>query len=1027
MSRTAGRRRSFAKLAAGLTATAALTVATLVATTLPAAAFKPYTHNVTAQNAYDDAIDDGQVTVEGTEYTVRAEIVTALRNQPAAYNAGVIGPDGFPDLAYGQSAIHPEETGKWLQHLLAKAWDAQDDANRTVTEKEQILAFAYGFMTHAAGDMWAHTLINQIAEGVFPGVGEILGDDPTALEIALRHVIAEGYVGDATAGFDGNPLRSQVAGEQDETGAEYSNDATPAYGYSAPNAWIYETLVNPANALPVGTCGDGLDDDGDGTPDDGCPGGPYTVGEEAEPNRGPLIDYFIDLKAELEVERAKLQADLAQSECAIETDDCHAINLPVQVNTVRGIVNTSIPVKDCVNNPPCAPNPIDAADDLIVNPPAVAYLDAWIDDIDRGLRHWPELGEALSRTLFDAGTFRDAQNFLCDGDAEEGEIVADGEELATDRAKCEEGVGIFQVAGYTLGGLNDSDKPGFINEYLLSMLGAPDFVGEVVEEGGAVFLWLQDLMQTIMPDIDFLDPVLADAKELLLELASESLGFDVELLSDFLKHPTYWMEVGSADIDVPFSDDPKHVDLFDEGDREYLDAVMHLVDPLVGEQVELPDGTIVQSSRLKDSAEWSLENFEPAYDAVQMAKLLLLDANGLNQVISDNRSASLLPSVSTAIYADPAGRPANVMIDGLDGQPWLRSIDSDHSWRADRKPIFDSPDPGHAAEGEAHYAGTGQMPLWESCIARPAFREVFRDWENGAWYLPGKNFPDLGDAPSAPSWIAGSLTADLEVTGDAAVVSGVQWVGVDHTFTLTAADESFTPESLTTRYTVYPYGSQPQAWTTVDGPVAEFALAADASENVQWVIDWQASSECESISGTQVVRVDRTAPVIQLTEPAATGYDTDDIASVQYTITDALSGVATQSVRFDGTEVPTGYVLDMFTLNTGAHAAQATATDFVNNTATATRAFTLLATTQSLSNNLTRAVAESLVTDKKVEKGLRDKLNAALKSHATAKHPTEVNQLDAVVEQLEGQLGTGVNSDFGTRMIGWTNDLIAVH
>ena len=67
---------------------------------------------------------------------------------------------------------------------------------------------------------------------------------------------------------------------------------------------------------------------------------------------------------------------------------------------------------------------------------------------------------------------------------------------------------------------------------------------------------------------------------------------------------------------------------------------MGLVDPLVGDQVELPDGTVVPASRLKDNAEWTLEDFEPAYDAVQMAKLLLLDANGLNQVIADHRSAA---------------------------------------------------------------------------------------------------------------------------------------------------------------------------------------------------------------------------------------------------------------------------------------------------------------------------------------------------------------------------------------------------
>ena len=95
----------------------------------------------------------------------------------------------------------------------------------------------------------------------------------------------------------------------------------------------------------------------------------------------------------------------------------------------------------------------------------------------------------------------------------------------------------------------------------------------------------------------------------------------------------------------------------------------------------------------------------------------------------------------------------------------------------------------------------------------------------------------------------------------------MQWVGVDHTFTLTAADASFTPESLSTSYTIHPFGSQSAGVDDVEGPVAEFALPADASENVPWVIDWKASSECETISGTQVVRVDRTAPVIESPSP----------------------------------------------------------------------------------------------------------------------------------------------------------------
>jgi hypothetical protein len=34
-------------------------------------AFKPYTHNHTAEKAYDDVVDDGEVTIDGKAYTVR--------------------------------------------------------------------------------------------------------------------------------------------------------------------------------------------------------------------------------------------------------------------------------------------------------------------------------------------------------------------------------------------------------------------------------------------------------------------------------------------------------------------------------------------------------------------------------------------------------------------------------------------------------------------------------------------------------------------------------------------------------------------------------------------------------------------------------------------------------------------------------------------------------------------------------------------------------------------------------------------
>jgi hypothetical protein len=64
-------------------------------------------------------------------------------------------------------------------------------------ESKKALAFGYGYLTHAAGDMWAHTLVNSYAQGIFPGAAEI-SEDRAKLAWATRHIIVEGYLGEHT-------------------------------------------------------------------------------------------------------------------------------------------------------------------------------------------------------------------------------------------------------------------------------------------------------------------------------------------------------------------------------------------------------------------------------------------------------------------------------------------------------------------------------------------------------------------------------------------------------------------------------------------------------------------------------------------------------------------------------------------------------------------------------------------------------------------------------------------------------------
>ena len=277
-----------------LTATAVVGVTLFVGS---ASAFKPYTHNYGGDNAYADAVNDCAVTIENRDYNLAPKLCEALRLKRAHYNAGVVGPDGYPDLIMGQGIIHPGAddpatpevegdnpataadegtTGAWLKWVLRKAWEAQA-AGSPYGDQEQleILAFAYGFLTHAAGDMWAHTLVNDLSQGVFPPVKEI-PTDPEKAKIAFRHIIIEGYIGDATPGFDGNPDRTEVPGEP----GQISDDETHGIAYETPpDQFLWEVFV-------------GRQADAQGHMTQALPGQPTVA-------RGELIEFFYELRDDL--------------------------------------------------------------------------------------------------------------------------------------------------------------------------------------------------------------------------------------------------------------------------------------------------------------------------------------------------------------------------------------------------------------------------------------------------------------------------------------------------------------------------------------------------------------------------------------------------------------------------------------------------------------------------------------------------------------------------------------------------------
>lgn len=165
----------------------AMGIVSLTAT--DAHAWKPITHVALAEMARQDAIDDGKVTIYKVngetitteklgDFDVDPNILSALRNNPSQFRAGVLGPDAYPDIMTGQQVIHPDVTPHhgsttWLQYIF--------DSSRT--SSNAVKAFVAGFLSHAAGDMMAHTMVNNYAGGHFE-----LGPN------AARHLIFEGYM-----------------------------------------------------------------------------------------------------------------------------------------------------------------------------------------------------------------------------------------------------------------------------------------------------------------------------------------------------------------------------------------------------------------------------------------------------------------------------------------------------------------------------------------------------------------------------------------------------------------------------------------------------------------------------------------------------------------------------------------------------------------------------------------------------------------------------------------------------------------
>ncbi len=540
---------------------AALIPAALGSAALPAHAWKPKTHIYLAEQALKDAVDNGKVTIYETDYQsgkivgtlgefpVDPRILASLKASPKHFRAGVLGPDAYPDITTGQCLIHPHQahalpgetidgTNSWLTHIWNLTYGPMNLYTGTQTR-----AFAVGYLTHAAGDLFAHTFMNHFSGGEF-----MLQPDPRN---ALKHLILEGYIGKRT------PLTIDTFGSAASLTTEAAKAAYPGSSYRALLTFRPSQQVALENALVTENdiSIDGIEN--------------FLAGELTFGRPGSVLyDRLLNVG-----ERMK--------------------SLPYIFSTLRNSLQGEV---DRYNKLSAA----NKAKYTLTHPGRITFIQHWIKDIDRGLVAWPKTSHEMAKALVYNET-------------------GDGADLKQVKAV-----------------LN-----AYVKNYLVYMGPVPDIAIDAFKFMGAI-------LDALMPDFlkKAIDELVKDFHNWVIKKAT---GKNLDEWSDYASNPEVHFD--------PVLNAPG-------GAREGRTAQSVTLSQMNREYLKLSDAGYSEGT----TETFQVENLPPAFNTLQLCKLLLLGKAGVNQLLD-------------ALAAKGAKRPTlppsfeNVMLG------WHQSLDNDNQWQ----------------------------------------------------------------------------------------------------------------------------------------------------------------------------------------------------------------------------------------------------------------------------------------------------------------------------------------------------------
>lgn len=191
----------------------------------------------------------------------------------------------------------------------------------------------------------------------------------------------------------------------------------------------------------------------------------------------------------------------------------------------------------------------------------------------------------------------------------------------------------------------------------------------------------------------------------------------------------------------------------------------------------------------------------------------------------------------------------------------------------------------------------------------------------------------------------------------------VQYIFNGVTYTLTK-------NASTGKYEATATAPSKSSWAQTDHVLGGTVKATDEAGNTTTVDQTHAT-----LGSALKIRVkEKVAPVISITAPSSGAYITNVTPSIEFTVTDSDSGVASAKITLDGTEITSvnktavaggyKYTCTPAALKDGAHTISVTATDNDGNTSAAkTSTFTVDTVPPTLSIT---APADELITNKSI-------------------------------------------------------------